>query len=151
VGTITIPLGEREVAIRSFCLDSKDNLLAACGGERVAYTETDDGRFDVQIVNEPAAIRVISPAGKLVATWDISATPQAVNVGPDGCVYCGGSGKLIKLGPNGEVLREADAPHACRIPQPDEDRMKRLAEMDPKAKAARIAELGRQVATAREK
>ena len=89
VGTITIPVGEREVAIRSFCLDGKDNLLAACGGERVAYTETDDGGYDVKIVNEPAAIRVIGLAGEfrgLVGTATIvpGCLHVAIGVSRDG-------------------------------------------------------------------
>lgn len=142
-GTIAIPMGDQKVAIHSFCLAPDGNLLAACGGERMVYTRGPSG-YEMKMVGEPSGIRAISPEGKLLATWPLEVTPQAVNVAPDGTVYCGGQGRLARLDPKGKVLQVADAPQVAALPPLPSAELpaeKELTEEEKKAKEAKVAQL----------
>ncbi len=141
-GTIAIPMGDQRVAIHSFCLAPDGNLLAACGGERMVYTRGPSG-YEMKMVGEPSGIRVIGPEGKLLATWPLDVTPQAVNVAPDGTVYCGGQGRLAKLDPRGKVLQVADAPQVAELPPLTSAELPEEKELTEKEKAAKEAKVAR--------
>jgi sugar lactone lactonase YvrE len=115
VGTIAIPLGEQKAAIHSFCLDSQGQLLATCGGERVVSRRSTEG-IQIETVKEPSGVCVIRPDGDLLDRWPLKMAPQAINVAPNGLVFCGGEGKLVKLSTTGSVLLEADAPNVAELP-----------------------------------
>lgn len=78
--------------VRCFCLHKSGNLLAA-------------------VTASSGEIRVISPAGELLATWPIPISPEAINTTADGSVLVAGQGKLLRLDSDGSVVHEQDAPH----------------------------------------
>jgi hypothetical protein len=144
-GTITIPMGDQKARIHSFCLDSNGNLLATCGGERVVFSRGEKGIMEGKLVEEPSAVRVISPEGKLLEKWSLKTTPQSICVGRDGSVYCGGQGVLTKFDSKGKILKTVDSPQVAELPPlPEilkiEDEPK-LTEEEQKAKDEKIAEL----------
>jgi sugar lactone lactonase YvrE len=145
-GTIAIPMGDQKLAIHTFCVDKKGNLLAACGGERMTYVRTESG-YQTKMVAEPSCIRVVGPEGKEIATWPLEITPQAVNVGDDGSIYCGGQGRICKLGPDGKVLLTAESPQCAELgplPSGEAPPAKKLSPEEEKAKQERIEAIKKQ-------
>ena len=122
VGTITIPAGEQNMPVRTFCLAADGNILAACGGQEITLTMGKDG-LEAKLTGDTPVIKVLSPDGKLLDTWKLDFTPQAINVGPDGTVLVGGQGVLAKLDKAGKVLLKAEAPQMAELgplpPLPD--------------------------------
>jgi hypothetical protein len=55
-------------------------------------------------------IRVIGPEGEQVDTIEVEFSPEAMDIGPDGTIYCGGEGRLAKLDAAGRVLKTATVP-----------------------------------------
>jgi sugar lactone lactonase YvrE len=100
-----------QVRLNSFCLDSKGRVLAACTG-----------------LADQGNIHVMSPEGKLQATWKLDFVPEAINHAADGVIYAGGSGKLAKLAADGKVLQEAKLP-SDRKPLPPEEEKKLREEL----------------------
>jgi len=147
-GTISIPMGDQTAAIHNFCIDGKGNLLATCGGER-AVLKREDGVIKVEMVNEPSAVRVISPEGELVAQWSLKTTPQSIGVGKDGSVYCGGKGVLVKLDADGKILKTVDSPQVAELPPlptiEDIENIPEPTEEEKKANEEKIAELKEQL------
>ncbi len=115
-GTIAIPAGDTKLAIHTFCMDADGRLLATCGGQRLEYVRSASGSYEIQEITDPAGVKVLSPSGKLLATWPLEVTPQAINVAPDGTIFAGGQGQLVKLDKNGNVLATADAPNVAELP-----------------------------------
>jgi len=74
--------------LRALCVNADGNLLACDTAKSV--------------------IRVISPEGKLVATWKPEMMPEAVAALPDGTVFAAGEGKLAKLDKAGAVVKKVD-------------------------------------------
>jgi sugar lactone lactonase YvrE len=152
-GTIVIPAGDTQLAIHTFCLDAEGRLLATCGGQRLEYVRGASG-YEIKEVTDPAGIKVLSSSGGLLATWPLEVTPQAINVGPDGTIFAGGQGQLVKLDKNGKVLAAADAPNVAELPplpeippppaKPDENDP--LAAEKEKEKAAQLKVLNEQKA-----
>jgi hypothetical protein len=62
-------------------------------------------------------IRVIDPAGKLVASIQLDFGPEAIDVAADGTIYCGGGGRLAKMNAAGKVLLTAQIPDRPRTPE----------------------------------
>ena len=57
-------------------------------------------------------IRVISPAGKVLATWKLPMAPVALWRCDDGTMYVADAGKVAKLDKSGKVLKTVDLPGA---------------------------------------
>ena len=76
--------------ITALRLTAQGNLLATDSQERV--------------------IKVISPEGKQIAKVELPFGPEAIDVAPDGTLYCGGQGKLAKLDAKGTILETVDVP-----------------------------------------
>lgn len=94
--------GDPSNAVHNFCLHTNGHLLV-CWGNRSAAAK------------DPAAcIRVLSPEGKLVATWPAPSTPEAICVAPDGTVYVGGGGQVHKLDAQGKLLASVETPVASQ-------------------------------------
>ena len=55
-------------------------------------------------------IKVIDRSGKQIDAIGLKFGPEAIDIAPDGTIYCGGEGKLAKLNAAGEVLVTADVP-----------------------------------------
>jgi len=142
-GTIDVPKETPSAQLHTFCVDPQGRLLAACGGERRIYSRTPEGT-KVETTFEPAGVHVLDPDGKLLETWKLDITPQAINVAPNGTVFVGGQGKLARLGPSGEVLLEAAAPNMTDLPPlpeiPEETEEDKEAAEARKKKTAELAE-----------
>ncbi len=86
-----------ESKLNNFCLDSKGQVLACCNDSKM---------------------RVFSQEGKLVDTWNLDFSPQAIGVcKAKGTIVVGGEGQLAKLSPAGSVLATQQFPR----PMTDEE------------------------------
>ncbi|MEO1496373.1 MAG: hypothetical protein AAFV43_04405 [Planctomycetota bacterium] len=80
--------------LKTFCLNPAGDVLAACGA------------------NSAGDVRVFSPEGSLIASWDLPFEPEAINTGSDGRVYLAGEGYLARFEPDGTLVNKSSAPHA---------------------------------------
>jgi sugar lactone lactonase YvrE len=141
---IKMPETDKPAEINTFCVAKDGNLLVARGGRRVSYNRTAAG-FEMKVVEEPAQVSVVSPEGKLLASWPTGFGPQAVNVAEDGAVFVAGEGRISRIAPDGKIHAESGLPSAAAlppVPSPTTD-----AKEDEEAKKARqekLADLTRQ-------
>ena len=155
-GTIAIPAGDTQLAIHTFCLDGEGRLLATCGGQRLEYVQSETG-YEIKEITDAAGIKVLSPSGELLATWPLEVTPQAINVAPDGTIFAGGQGQLVKLDKNGKVLATANAPNVAELPPlpeipppaPAPDKDDAAAAEKEKEKQAQLEALNKQMEESR--
>ncbi len=79
--------------------------------------------------SESKEIKVIEPAGtgEVVKTVRLPFGPEALDVGADGVIYCGGQGKLARLSPAGRIMNVVDAPDNGRSATPARRRAARKA------------------------
>jgi hypothetical protein len=146
---ISIPVGEEKVKIHTFCVDPQGRLLCSCGGEQMVTKRTPEG-FQAEIIKSSPGIRVVSPEGELLAEWPVDFTPQTVNVGPDGFVYCGGAGKIAKLTMDGRIVKLIDAPNTKEMPPlPDLPKEIKMTDAEVKEREERKQKLIEQVAAMR--
>jgi len=98
-----IQVGGKEEAgeLQNFCLDTNGDLLACWGNE-------EPGK------NESARIERFSPDGKLLKTWPLPSTPEAICVAPDGAIFVGGAGRILQLDPKGKVLASVASPAVAK-------------------------------------
>ncbi|MFH1920714.1 MAG: hypothetical protein ABIP48_12600, partial [Planctomycetota bacterium] len=156
IGTILVETEAEAGSLRTFCLNADGNLLVACGGDRVAYVQDENGRMEVKRLVDPAEIRLIDPDGKQIATWSPEVTPQAINVAEDGAVFVGGEGRLAKLDKSGKVLTTADAPNVAELgpmpeaPGDESEEEKKASEEEQKAKQAKIVALSERLNAVRD-
>ncbi len=61
-----------------------------------------------------AEIKVIRPDGTVAATLRPGFGPEAIDVAPDGAIYCGGQGRLARLDLSGKVLLNVKGPEDLR-------------------------------------
>jgi len=147
---ISIPIGEEKVKIHTFCVDPKGRLLCSCGGEQMVTRRTPEG-FKAEVIKSSPGIRVVSPAGELLAEWPVDFTPQTVNVGPDGFVYCGGAGKIAKLTMDGKIVKVIDAPNTKEMPPlPEIPKEIKMSDAEIKQREERKQKLTEQVAAVRQ-
>jgi hypothetical protein len=147
---ISIPIGEEKVKIHTFCVDPKGRLLCSCGGEQMVTKRTPEG-FKAEVIKSSPGIRVVSPEGELLAEWPVDFTPQTVNVGPDGFVYCGGAGKIAKLTMDGKIVKLIDAPNTKEMPPlPDVPNEIKMSDAEVNEREERKQKLTEQVAAIRE-
>jgi len=146
---ISIPMGDQKVQIHTFCVDSKGRLLCSCGGEQVVMKNIEGG-FKSEIVKNEPGIRVVSPEGKLLDVWEVDFTPQTVNVGPDGFVYCGGAGKIAKLTADGKIVKVIDSPNVKEMkPLPEIPEEIKMTDAEKEERAKQKEHLSKQVAELR--
>jgi hypothetical protein len=136
----------KPVALNNFCLNTDGNILAACGGERLEYTQNKKtGEYEPKTIGEPAEIRVLSPEGKLLKTWPLEFKPEAVCVADDGTIFVAGGGRMAKLNQEGKILLAAASPQMADLPpMPPLPEKKEPTKEDEAAKTARekkVAEL----------
>jgi sugar lactone lactonase YvrE len=135
----------KPLALNNFCLNSDGNILAACGGERLEYSQDKEtGEYVPKTVGEPSEIRVLSPEGKLLKTWTMPFKAEAVCVADDGAIFVAGGGQMAKLDQEGKVLLTAKSPQMADLPPLPPLPEKKKGDEDKAAKEARkkkIAEL----------
>ncbi len=100
VGIIKVNIDNlSEAKLNCFCLDNNGRILAGCGSN-----------------DKNGEIRVFEADGSYVESWSVPVMVEAVNVrASDGMVVVAGSGKLVKLSPDGNLIAEADAPHVTAM------------------------------------
>jgi len=81
------------------------------GRQLVCFCLRGDGNLMAAITADPGEIRILSSQGQLVDMWSLPIRPEAINLDPDGTVLVAGQGKLLRLSPTGEVLRQCESPH----------------------------------------
>ncbi len=114
VAKIQIGDPSRPGALRNYCLNRAGEILAcfAPAKARVPGSENPDASAPEAPATAGGALRVYSPEGQLRHTWPLAIQPEAVAVAPDGTIYVGGSGKVLKLDPTGKVLASVPTPVA---------------------------------------
>jgi hypothetical protein len=116
---IKISKDGKPLPLNNFCLNTDGNILAACGGERIEYIrDAASGNYEPKTVGEPAEIRVLSPDGKLLKTWPLDFTAQAICVADDGTIFVAGGGRVAKLDQEGKVLLTKASPQMAELPPP---------------------------------
>ena len=73
---------------------------------------------------EAKVIKVINSRGKQIGTFMPGFAPEAIDVAPDGTIYCGGEGQLAILDRCGNVLRTAPIPDDAASQLPTKRRAK---------------------------
>ena len=106
---------EKKIPLYTICLDAEGNILAGVGSA--------DSK-------KSGEIRKFDKDGKHLISWKVPVRPDAIGVGPDGSVYVGGGGKLVKLDKAGEVLFEKDAPHVGSLKNNKEKLRKTILEQN---------------------
>jgi sugar lactone lactonase YvrE len=144
--TIAVPAGDQPAPLHTICLGPDGNLLAACGGQQVQYVQGEKGP-ELKTTGTPGQIKVLDPQGKLLKTWEVPLTPEAINVAPDGQIYAAGQGRVARLTDRGKLLKAADAPQIAELPPLPEEKKEEPQPKDEKAEAAKQA----QIAELREK
>ncbi len=95
-GSIQVGNGGPAGTLRNFCLNADGTILACVapngGGQ---------------------AIRVYSPAGKLLKTLPLEIAATTIATAPDGSIFVAGAGRLMKLDAAGKVLASAASPVAA--------------------------------------
>ena len=82
------------------------------GGEKLTTFAVDkQGRVLAGVAGDASVIRVYDPAGERIADWTLPVPPEAINVGPQGKIFVGGQGKLLRLDEAGTIEKEAAAPN----------------------------------------
>src|SRR5438477_470986 len=90
VGLIQIGDRKRPGALKNFCLNGEDDILACFA----------------------SGIRVYSPNGELLKTLPLDIKPSAICVAKDGSIFVAGDGRVLKLEATGKVLASATSPVA---------------------------------------
>jgi hypothetical protein len=96
VATIQLQESDPSMRINAFCLNQQGQIVAACGAG-------------------PGQIRIANDEGRVEVSWNVAVKPEAVNVAPDGSVLVGGEGKLFRFDSKGNLLLQADSPHATAL------------------------------------
>ena len=90
VGVVRVPGVEGRYALATFCLRDSGELLVC--------------------LRRAKQVRVLDPAGKQRATWNVPFLPQAICTGPEDSVYVGGGSQVAHLDKTGNVLKTLDLP-----------------------------------------
>jgi hypothetical protein len=103
-----------------------------------------------------AAIQVFDKEGASVKSWPVKIQGQAIGAGPEGAIYVGGNGKIIKYDATGAVLKEVALPHLAALIADKEglkqraleqiEAQKKSIEQTKKAYADQIEVLKKQIA-----
>ena len=89
-------------------------VAVAGGGERLTTFAIDKkGRVLAGVAATASAIRVYDESGARIADWPLPVPPEAINVGPQGDIFVGGQGRLLRLDASGKIEKEAQAPNVA--------------------------------------
>lgn len=82
------------------------------GGEKLTTFAVDkQGRVLAGVAGNTSVIRVYDATGERIADWPLPVPPEAINVGPQGKIFVGGQGKLLRINESGTIEREAASPN----------------------------------------
>jgi hypothetical protein len=104
-------------SLNNYCLNNDGSILACCGGRRVVSSiSRQTGEFASRTVGQQGEIRVLSPKGKLLATWPMEFMPEAVCVTDRGVIFVAGAGRVVQLDQQGKAVRSAASPQMSELP-----------------------------------
>jgi len=89
-GNICISAETKCRKLSNYCMDGKDNFLACDSSDKV--------------------VRVINSDDKLLATWKLDFSPEAIDSRADGTTIVAGAGKAAILDSEGKVIKQASIP-----------------------------------------
>lgn len=93
--------------LQTLCLDGHDHVVGLVAPDR----------YGVVKGSKPTSseVHVYDADGTKLRGWKVPFVGQAVNVGPDGCVYVGGEGRIAKFDAEGKELANVDLPHVGKV------------------------------------
>jgi sugar lactone lactonase YvrE len=104
------------------------------GAEKLTTFAVDkQGRVLAGVAGNASVIRVYDPTGTRIGDWTLPVPPEAINVGPQGKIFVGGQGKLLRLDEAGTIEKEAAAPNMAGAKEAAlgvRNRMQQQAERD---------------------
>jgi len=121
IGSIVIGArGESPCSLNTFCLTKEGQIIAAVQCQDATAQQGSAAKTaDLASSGEPAKklgeLRLFDPAGKALDVWSLPINPTAINVGSDGSIYVGGSGRVLKLDSKGNVLLSIDSPNSLEL------------------------------------
>jgi len=104
-------------SLQTFCIGSDGRLFGVVAKSYFDGARNSDG----------GEIRVLDAAGKETATWTTKFSPQRIAAAPDGAVYVGGSGRLLRFSADGKATAEVDSPH-LKVVLADKEALRKAAE-----------------------
>ncbi len=110
IALIRVGKDARGGSVHNYCLNTDGNLLVCCGGKFARTLNEQSGK--TENVSEKAEVRVLSPDGKLVASWPVEGKLQAICVDRTGAIFAAGSGRILRLDQQGKVVASAVSPVA---------------------------------------
>lgn len=117
----------------TFSIDGQGRLLAGC---YLPVAEPDESQMVLPSQRAfKAWLRILSPDGKQVASWELDVMPSAVCVAPDGTIFVGGDGRIAKLSAEGKVLAVVDTPGVVALREAEAAKQKAEQEKAEKEKA----------------
>ena len=112
VRTIVPRIDGATVQLHTFTTNSKGLIVAGVGGNMPFYAiDSETGEYTATASKQPSAVLVIDHNGETVRQIDVEINPTAVTVAPDDTIYVGGSGKVIQISPQYEIVATIDSPH----------------------------------------
>ncbi|MEM9826617.1 MAG: hypothetical protein AAF958_08510, partial [Planctomycetota bacterium] len=136
VRTIVPKIDGKPVALHTLTTNPDGLIIAGVGGRSMTYQTLEDGGLKPVSSEQPAAVLLLDSMGETVKQIDVEFTPTAVTVSPDGTIYAGGSGKIVQISADGEVLASIDSPHAG-----DQEAMRKEAIKSIKRQRKMMAEM----------
>jgi len=92
--------------LQTLCLDADGHVVGLVAADRYGpKAKTSAG----------SEVLVYDADGTKLRGWKVAFAGQAVNVGPDGCVYVGGEGRIAKYDAEGKELANVDLPHVGKV------------------------------------
>lgn len=124
----------------AFCALADGRLIAAVGPNARYGAVAADGDDSQKASKHGGELQVLDAEGKRITTWPLAFAPQTVNVGPDGSIFVGGSGKLAHFNAEGGLLKCVDSPHVTEALK-DTDGIRAQAEEQLKQQEAMANQL----------
>lgn len=90
--------------------------------EATVAVEVDDAKVGT------AEVRVLNPAGEIVAQWPVDFEGQAINVDADGNIIVAGDGFIARYDAKGKVLAKGEAPQVAKMAKSPEEMEKQARE-----------------------
>ena len=118
VRTITFKVDGRPAHLYTFKTTPEGDIVAVVG------VESGEPAYETQIVDD---------LGMVLKSSRLEVTPSGVAVAPDGTIYVGGSGRLLQLDRDLNVVKAIDSPHVGNV---DEYRAKLLEKARKEAQNA---------------
>lgn len=126
--------GSQGATLQSMTRTSDGKLVALLGPSRFG------GISGGASAAPQASLQVFDKAGKELTRWNITFPGQAVAAAPDGAIFVGGNGRIVKYGADGTLLNERELPHMAAL-LADRDSLKQHAREQLKSQRKSSAQM----------